>query len=376
MALLIVFRVFNIQPGRWHLISERREDGMNQQLEPSAARAYDDEIDLMELVVIVWRARWLLMAVTVLVIIIAAAYVQSKPSVYHLEAQVSHPNSFQEAELGVLTLNPTEDDLYLPQEVFATTQRELVSRATQREFVLWVNQRLVKGQQPMVFDWFANTLKVEAEVRGKAATGVYLVSLVCVDEERCSGLVNDYVDFVHDKARQALVSDMLEFLASKSQRLVGSIDLLRENHKLVVADKLVVLDTQIEIAREVGWATPVVEVLASDKKVPRYYAGYRLLESVRAQLLLQLESDAHISGLRGLQQRLESFESAKRRISGIGGDVSVLNIVDYAYPTNVPVSSNKKLILAVAALLGGMLGLIAVFISHSIKSYRKTTVAV
>ncbi len=347
---------------------------MNQSLVPKSDTVAEDEIDLMELFGIVWRGRVQLIVVVLLSLLLASLYLWWQAPQYRVEAQVSHPNSLELAELVVLTLEPNEDDLsastkalYSPKEVFVTAQREIVSRATQREFVLSVNKQLSNDSEPLDFSWFVNSLKVVAQKEDKAATGIYLVSIECGDELWCSGLVNDYVDFVHEKVRESLVTDMLALLESEATRLSDSMRYLRKNHKQVIQDRLVVLDVQIGIAKEMGWAAPKMEILASDKRMARYYEGYKLLESQRKQLLLQLDSEPHIAGLRGQQRRLERIELDKARITTVSDDVSVLNVVDYAYPTGIPVSPNKKLVVIMAFLLGGFLGLVLVFVVHGVR---------
>ncbi len=350
---------------------------MNQSLVPKSDTIAEDEIDLMELFAILWRGRMQVVAVLALSLVVALLYLWWQVPQYRVEAQVSHPNSLELAELVVLTFEPDEDDLsastralYSPKEVFITAQREIVSRATQREFVLSVNKQLSDDKELLGFGWFAGSLKVVEQKQGKVATGIYLVSLECADELWCSGLVNDYVDFVHEKVRESLVADMLALLDSEAKRLSDSMGYLRRDHKQVIQDRLVVLDVQIGIAKEMGWAVPKMEVLAADKRMPRYYEGYKLLESERKQLLLQLESEPHIAGLRGQQSRLERIELDKARISAINDDVSVLNVVDYAYPTGAPISPNKKLVVIMAVLFGGFLGLVLVFVVHGVKAYR------
>lgn len=350
---------------------------MSQPVAPKGEFVEQDEIDIMELFAILWKGRIKLFLVVSFSVMLACFYLWWQVPQFRVEAQVSHPNSLELAELVVLTLEPNEDDLsdstkalYSPAEVFVTAQREIVSRATQREFVLFTNERLDESKELLDFRWFASALKVVAQQQGKSATGVHLVSLGCADELRCAGLVNDYVDFVHEKVRASLVADLLALLNSEATRLNDSMDYLRKTHQQIIQDRLVVLDVHISIAKEMGWDTPKMELLASDKRMPRHYEGYKLLESERAQFLLQLESEPHIAGLRGQQGRLERIELDKARIMSINDDVSVLSVVDYAYPTGVPVSPNKKLVILIAVVLGGFLGLVLVFVVHEIKNYR------
>jgi len=349
---------------------------MGTELKEQNLRTYDDEIDLIELIASLWRGRVQVLVVMFIALLVAVGYLLVKPSEYIVEAQVSHPNSLELAELVVLTLEPGDDlsesakSFYSPEEVFVTAQRELASRGTQREFVLSVNESMNGADKPLNFESFSKGLKVVPQKAGKAVTGLLFVQLRCSDEERCAGLVNDYVDFVHDKVREALVADMLSLLSSEAQRAEEAISHIRKNHKLAIDDDLKRLDGMIEVARAMGWAEPNSSVLASDKVMPRYYEGYRVLEGDRARLAAQLDDEAFVAGLRSKQRSLRLIESGVSRIAEVKTKVSVLDVVDYAYPTGKPVAPNKKLVVILALMLGGLVGVVSVFVRYGIESYR------
>jgi len=349
---------------------------MGTELKEQNLRDYDDEIDLIEIVALLWKGRVQVLVVMLVALLAAAGYLLAKPAEYIVEAQVSHPNSLELAELVVLTLEPSDDlsasskSFYSPKEVFVTAQRELLSRATQREFVLSVNKSMEGASGPLEFGSFSGGLEVVPQKVGKAVTGLFLVRLRCQDEGRCAGLVNDYVDFVHDKVRGALVADMLSLLSSEAQRAEEAISHIRKNHKLAIDDDLKRLDGMIEVARAMGWAEPNSSVLASDKVMPRYYEGYRVLEGDRARLAAQLDDEAFVAGLRSKQRSLRLIESGVSRIAEVKTKVSVLDVVDYAYPTGKPVAPNKKLVVILALMLGGLVGVVSVFVRYGIESYR------
>ncbi len=349
---------------------------MGTELKEQNLRTYDDEIDLVELIASLWRGRVQVLVVMFIALLVAVGYLLVKPSEYIVEAQVSHPNSLGLAELVVLTLESSDDlsasseNFYSPKEVFVTAQRELVSRATQREFVLSVNESMEGANEPLKFDSFSGGLEVVPQKVGKAVTGLFLVRLRCQDEEWCAGLVNDYVDFVHNKVRGALVADMLSLLSSEARRAEESMSQLRQNHRQAVGDGLKKLDGMIGVARDMGWAEPNSLILASDKALPRYYEGYRVLEGDKARMAAQLDDEAFIAGLRPKQRRLRSIESDVSRIAEVKTKVSVLNVVDYAYPTGKSVAPNKKLVVILALMLGAMVGVVSVFIRYGIESYR------
>lgn len=343
---------------------------MNQGLEVGAARTYDDEIDLMELVVELWRGRWLVAATVLVFLVVAVGYLFVKAPVYHLEARVAQSSAVDLSGLVVLSGGGKVEALFSPEEVFVMVQQVLVSQTARRGFVAAFNKSLVGGREAIDLNWFLGGLKVVAEKKGKAESGVYSVSLDCADEALCADLVNGYVAFVQNKVRESLVLDVLAQLSSEEGRVGSLIDDLMKGHKQAVSDRVIVLDAQIKVARELGWAVPNAEVLVSDKELPRYFEGYKLLEAERVQLLAELESEAYIVGLRQLQQRLGYIEIDRARIASVKGGVSVLNVVDYAYPTGISIAPNKKLVLVLAVMLGGMFGVLGVFVGCGVRSYR------
>lgn len=335
-----------------------------------------DEIDLMDLFTILWNGKLLVVTCALLAFIIGFSYVATVPSIYKVQSKLTKPHAMDLAftQLELLKLEPGDGAaiqsfkaLYSPDEVFEQVVQALASRSSQKEFLLLF---IREGSDERVdSQWFFNSLNVSRERQDKNYTGVFSVSMLCEDRELCIELIDGYIEFIRIQGRQGLVEEMLALLDSDYHKTEQKSDYLKNVHRQAMSDQIEALNSQIAVARGLQWADPNINVMSSDKRVSRYYEGYRLLELERESLKNRLNNDAFVNGLREQQRKLERIELERKWIKSYGDEISVANVVDYAYYSQRPVAPRKQIILAFSVILGGMIGVFAVFIRQGVRSY-------
>lgn len=355
---------------------------MNQQLpvsdfQRSSGRYDEDEIDLMELFVVLWRGRRLVILVSVLSAVVAIGYALITPTQYKLEARVSAPSGMQLAQFVTSTFDPGADgvsgaaaSLYSPKELFASALRDMASNSVKREFVADWNSKIADSEEFLDRRWFESALLVGKEIEDKEETGVYQLSIECSEQEYCASLINSYLGFVSARSSEAVSAGLVKLLEADKHRVEDQLARSMRVHNQSIKDRVTKLDSQITVARSMGWELPNEAILASDKPVQPHYQGYKLLEAQKAALLLQIDNPAFASGIRSQEERIRKIGGAAERLSELSKDIQVIGVLDYAYPIDSVVAPKRRLIVIMAVILGGLLGVFAVFVRHGVRSYQ------
>ena len=147
------------------------------------------------------------------------------------------------------------------------------------------------------------------------------------------------------------------------QKLTDRMEVLRKTANDRRSDRIAQLDEAIKIARKLNISEPRVvgphvEVQGIiNQGLPIYYLGYRLLEAEKETIESRENHDPFIAGLRELQEQIVQLETLQI-------DAEAFRAVRVAQAALSPTSPEKpkpKLIIALSAVLGLMVG---VFVAH------------
>jgi LPS O-antigen subunit length determinant protein (WzzB/FepE family) len=246
----------------------------------------------------------------------------------------------------------------------------MASNSVKREFVADWNSKIAESDKLLDRLWFESDLLVTKEKDGKNETGVYQLAIECSDQEYCASLINSYLGFVSARSSEAVSVELVKLLEADKQRVENQLKTAMRMHNQSIKDRVTKLDSQIAVARSMGWELPNEAILASDKPVQSHYQGYKLLEAQKASLLSQIDNPAFASGIRSQEERIRKIDGAAERLSELSKGIQVIGVLDYAYPIDDVVAPKSGLIVVMALILGGMLGIFAVFIRHGIHSYQ------
>lgn len=107
----------------------------------------------------------------------------------------------------------------------------------------------------------------------------------------------------------------------------------------------------------------------SNQGLPLYYLGYRLLEAERKALDERRSNDPFINGLRDLQEKVSLLTSYNISIE----DFATVRL-DQAASVGEKIKPKKSLILAVAGVLGLMLGVFVALIKIAVAKRKERDV--
>lgn len=310
----------------------------------------NDEIDLRELIRSLWDQRWIIVAITAFITLIAALYAFLATPYYRVQS-ILRP-----VEVGVLdSLNATEVYELKPLEALARVSGGLSSYGNRLEF-FQSNQALFadiarQGQTPeQAFEEFNSEAFAMLYPDPKKNQGDFVgLSLIYPGSMDGVSVVNGFVAFVLQQERERVASDLavvianrkanieqrieaarasyqaskeaeiatlLEEAALQKAQLEDELRALRAELKIRRENRLNVLAEAIRIARALGIRKPTTPTAMADagqgirteitsREIPLYFLGVDALEAEREVLLARTGDDFMEPRIGEIQKELD-----------------------------------------------------------------------
>lgn len=325
-------------------------------------RAFDDEIDLTELFAKVWSRKGWVVAITALITLIALAYVLLTKPVYQAEVFLMPPNS---SDLQVLNINTDElVHKVSPDVAYRQVLDQLRSKQQLQKFIVTTDYAQAyrsssEQSDQQVFDVFSKALRVNKPKKGELM--FTSISLEGANAERVAETLSSYVAHVQNKVVLDLWNDIAEARDRKLDQLQNKIDTKRKLAKTQRQDRIALIEEAVVIASAAGIQSigvnaknqldgKNINIVNTDSLFIR---GADALGAEITVLKARISDDPFIRGLRQLQERMANLKAIKINTRA----VKPMRIDFNAVVPEKPIKPKKRLIVAVALLLGCMLGM-------------------
>lgn len=356
----------------------------------------DDEIDLRELVSLLidgWR--WLL-GTLMLGLLLGLWLALTPDRLYQTELQAVAAPSSQFSALNAVATLGTEapgNDFLTPAQVLQDYRNRLASVGNFERFASSGEWQGYLAQQDNVATYFQRN--VSLALASDQLTLSYRYGHASGPE-----LLNAYA--IHTAER--LWATYLEQLSAQNTATLGALNrAVDAQQQRIVQERqqrLFELDTAITIARALDVAQPTLPYASgrqgdsnewllasvqSEDGLPLYFLGYQALEAERAALGERLDQQLMDEGIRELQVQINQrhelaallAEQPMHNQISAGEYAAIEQLVTLLDPALAPsqaVAPKRALILLLAALGSGMLGVILVFVvafANSTAAYRR-----
>lgn len=365
---------------------------------------HDEEIDLVELFMTLWRGKWKIVAVAVVFILSAVGILAITPSTFKAKTEIRPINSVAADgyrsfnALGFFEISPS---LLLNLYIEKLEDRSAFEDAI-RKFEL-LNRKDFESDVDYedAIKRFASDIEIlpplntDGSERGERRR-FWTISHEYDDEEKWKSLLTGVGEHAVNSVRE-IVTKRFELALSvrKQERqfqvddLETSIENAISDYERQTSDKLEFLAEQAAIARQLGVAKNTIEattfgtqtgVIANvETNVPFYLRGYEAIEKEIALTKERGESRAFVSGLLELEQQKRALEQNKilDRAETLFKLAPVSNPDDFS-PVSIKIATTDYehdqkpiLILALAAIMGGMVGAAYVLIASAMQSRRR-----
>lgn len=352
----------------------------------------DDEVDLFSILeeLLAEKKIILLTFIAVLGLSIFYAYHQ-KPS-YRATAYVVEPLSYSVQPMNALNQLTRTGIAYSTDKVFSMFLNNLSSRASAK--AVFIQDNLDEIYAPMLsklspeekkkalnsaVDAFDRDFVVQ-DLR-KNPNGGYGASvslLTKASPDKVAKIVNDAVAYAQRKTIDDIFNSIMSEYDVEVQKLNDKVLSARKTAEDRRLDKIARLNEAIKIARQLKISEPkqmgqsVTVSVGQETRAegrPLYYMGYKFLEAEKASLEHRKNDDPFIPGLRDLQERLVQLKELNLN----KGDYGVVRIDQPAFSPTSPEKPKKKVIVAIGAILGLILGVMIVLTLRGYRNHVKAT---
>jgi LPS O-antigen subunit length determinant protein (WzzB/FepE family) len=328
------------------------------------------EIDLRELILVLWHQKALILMIAGTFAIAGIAYALLVPQVWSASAVIQTPEKkdllpmvrvASQAKLLGVTGFPDNSTLY---NEFVSEFNAYESR---RDFLknsdLFKNHTVTaqldeKGQRKWVRDW-ATFMSAEAVDKNGVKPGVRLT----VSADTSSGalkMLESYIRFVSTKQQQRLVSALADQQSIKLDVLMTKLRLTTEDAERDLKREISGTALTISIAKAAGVSLPLANY-NNGERFPITLGTKGLEEKLKVLKAIDLNT---------YQPKLADLQTQISRLKKVKFDDISFRPFSYLEAPEEPLSRDKPkrpLIVVLATLLGGMLGVGIVLVRHAFR---------
>lgn len=343
----------------------------------------DDEIDLRELALTLWRQKALIITCTIVVTAVAAAYAWFAPKVYQTSVTLLPPTLNDLASYNALMLqldlatnkaNQKEqegekakvDQLLTSRQAFDIFTRHVQSSHLKQAFFNDVylpelnSAAALDSADTSQKNALWNRFNAQLSITHPKGTERLVVELQGDNPQRITHWVNTYVEAALQRS-QAQAEQMLQGqLDNEASKLKAQIDAYRQSGEEERLFRIARLEEALQLAINLGIDSlpNSGNFITSYTGETTYLRGARALQAELQLLQARTNNDPYIPELASLKQQQKLVAQTT-----IQPETLALATVDsWAIEPLAPIKPKKKLILALGFLLGGMLGVFSALV--------------
>ncbi len=356
---------------------------------------YRDEIDLRDLALMLIEGWYWILGTIVVAVVADFAYLAVTTPSYEtsFRAVPASPANFA-------GFNLFDDFSIEPEDAYRTLGNRLSSFQNFERFVEENRDKFVIGEDANLGGVFDGRLSVNGLTAERNGSLAMEVQYRYPEGERGAEVLNSYISDSAERTWDTLRSRFDDFNRAQITRLESTLELQKESLQAEREEQLFLLEQAISVARRLDIDKPttpqqfgrqpsgsevIYATITGDDSLPLYFMGYEALEADRDVLRDALDKGLSNAAIRSTNQQLLQRQRiveqlGNSRLQGVDEDVEpnhterVVDVVEYAFPPAGPSEPRKALILALSLVLGGMLGVMLVFLARfagSLKSYRQ-----
>ncbi|NWL19520.1 LPS O-antigen chain length determinant protein WzzB [Pseudomonas umsongensis] len=322
----------------------------------------NDEVDLIEVIQGLWLQKWLILAIVTLFTLVGGAYAFLSKPVYEARAFVIPPTQKDIADLNYGRTIESELAPYSVKSVYEVFLRNLQAESLRRAFfeeyyLPSLNETERAGSHDGLYQRFSKELSIA--LADKSSPDRFLLTMQNNDPAKAEEWAKAYIEKARILAVREMVENVNREAEVRARNLAQQISALRENGERVREDLITQLREALRIAEAVGLEKPPIingnlsgEVSANMSGELTYIRGSKALQAEIKNIEERKLDDPFIKNLRALQMKYSFYKD----LSVKPDDVAVFRVDGPIESPDKPVKPKKALVLAVAVLLGGVIG--------------------
>ena len=360
-------------------------------------QASEDEIDLFELWEGLVQEKLTILYSFLVVVLAATIYVFTVTPVYQAKTYLLPPDAADVIPMNVLaevlgaregenTINSAFNSV---DSVFQSFEALLTSRRVLKEVfdqygldeIYAPNIQALTGTEQLkakqkAFEQFINAFSVVSVDKKDEKSGVIAQLSLALSDAKVSEVLNELVFKAKQRTIREVTSKIIAEKEARIRLIQQKISGARQVEKDRRLDRIAQLSEAIAITKQLNLKKPLsagtslnihnLNESGQSERVALYLLGSDLLEAEKHVLEQRKNDDAFIKHLRGWQEQLQLLKSLKVE-PALFGVVQIDQEAMFAEK----VKPKKSLILAVAGVLGIMLGIFIALIRRAIKKRKE-----
>jgi LPS O-antigen subunit length determinant protein (WzzB/FepE family) len=352
---------------------------------PSAHSSYDDEIDLWQLVSTLWAGKLWIIGIAIICGLLGLWFAKTTEEEWTAKAQVIAPDyaDFQQATEYTQKLLPILDDKTLEEKIKAikfndgdaafTRFISLFNSIDNKKEFLQQHEILDQykkaqgpdaGSEEKILARWASSITAAAP---KTEPNNFDLSATSWTATNSQKLLADYIDFTNNQVIKELQVNLTSLLATRVNELESQLSTREYNAKMNIEREINRLTHSLAIAKAAGIQTPIVD--PGTKDVFEINLGQKAIQAK----ITELKS---ITNLAVMNVEILNIQSQLAEAEAIEfSSLPVFNSYKFTQRPAVPLSRDAPktiLIILAGIIVGGILGVIYVLLSHAIRSRTKT----
>ncbi|MGL5452243.1 MAG: LPS O-antigen chain length determinant protein WzzB [Aeromonas sp.] len=335
-----------------------------------AAAPASDEIDLRELLLVLWRQKLLIILVTVVFAAIGIGYALLAPQVWSAKAVIVTPE--QQDMLPLTRAASAASALGLTgfpdsKTLYTNFTYEFNLYENQRTFLMgtpFFKDQVAKGQldergQRRWLQKWAKLMTAEAVDKKAEKPGIVLQASAN-DGPQALVLLNDYIQFIITKQQQRMLGDLAAQRETTLISLQSQMKLMTEDAELARSQEIANTEKMIAVASAAGVERPL----------ENYNNGERFPITLGTKGLQEKLNLLKAMPLNVYQPKLVDLQVQADRLKQVKLENVKYQPFSYFEAPREPMSREqpkRPLIVVLATLLGGMLGVGIVLIRHAFR---------
>jgi len=349
----------------------------------------EDEIDLFELWNALIQEKLTILLSFCTAAFIAAFYIFSVTPVYKASSYLLPPLPEKVLPMNFLEKSLGREGSNSSDSIFKMFYAALSSRQTLK--IVFDEYDLVSLYEPklekligierlkaeaVIFNNFLNGFTIQLIDKNDLSAGVVAHLSLALSDALVTDILNALVKAAERQAINQLFQQIIVEKAARLSLVQQQIESARRLEQGRSLDRLALLNESIVITKSLGISKPITagpslkinnSNVNTGQTFALYLLGSDLLEAEKKVLELRKNDDAFIDGLRDLQEELQELNSLKIEPKKF----AVVEIDQLAIFADI-VKPNKAFILAIAGVLGLMLGILIALIRRAI--HRKKNI--
>lgn len=324
---------------------------------PTSEEPYTDEIDLIELLSVLWSGKWWILGITGAALAGAFSWLAlTKPS-YESEAIITAPSlaDYNDIYPGFLAGEAPE-----PDEVLREVMNYMASPDQQRAFL--AKHIETETQQDEALTRALEALKVSENQGGDLQSASINLRYTATDPEKTRTVVEGFVNESNESVIDQLARDARSRVTTKVSTLAAEIKTKEKAHKKNLEQQIARLEAAEKRARAYGIKTnqhheSSAVLMAKRLQEPLFEYGTRALSAL---------IDNHQQKLQQLQP--QTIQQQSRQQSWQSLDINTENtraLSVYQSASEAKRTRSSILVMALAGILGLMLGGVAVLLRQA-----------